>query len=54
MQVTLDGQRLFDGEKPEITISSVTREYIEKSAIGLDGLLSIDLGKRGRKIMQNG
>ena len=54
MQVTLDGQRLFDGEKPEITINSVTREYIEKSAAGLDGLLSIDLGRRGRKVEQKG
>ena len=37
-----------------IEVGSICRESVEKSAAGLDGVLSIDLGRRSRKIIQKG
>lgn len=54
MSTTLDGQRLFDEQQLEIKLESIRRESIERSIAGLDGLLSINLGKRGRCITQKG
>jgi len=54
MEVTLDGQVLFDHQHVEIEPDSVSRDSIERAMSGLDGLLSIDLGRRGRKIRQRG
>jgi len=54
MRITIDGQNLFDEHELKITIGSITRDFLEKSASGLDGVLSIDLGKRSRTITQNG
>jgi len=54
MSITLDGQILFDEQELEIEPSSVSRDSIERTVPGLDGMLSIDLGERGRKIKQKG
>lgn len=53
MSANLDGNKLFD-EPIVIEAESVSRESIERSAAGLDGVLSIDLGGRGRRIKQKG
>jgi hypothetical protein len=54
MSATLDGQILFDEQGLEIRPDSVRRDGVERSVPGLDGVLSIDLGRRGRKIKQRG
>ena len=54
MQVTLDGQRLFDEQPLEIRTGSIHRAWMERTVSGLDGVLSIDLGKRNRQITQTG
>jgi len=52
--VTLDGQGLFDTQDLEIRAFSCKRAFIERAAAGLDGVLSIDLGERGREVRQSG
>jgi hypothetical protein len=54
MSVTLDGQSLFDQQQLEIELGSVKRDSIERTVSGLDGVLSVDLGERSRKIKQRG
>lgn len=54
MSVTIDGQTLFDEHQLEIETSSFSRDSIERRMPGLDGMLSIDLGRRCRKIKQTG
>ena len=54
MSVTLDEQNLFDERELKIEPGSVSRDSIERAVVGLDGILSIDLGGRGRKIKQKG
>ena len=54
MSTTLDGQELFDEQELKIELSSAIRGSIEKTVPGLDGILSIDTGNRGRKIKQGG
>jgi hypothetical protein len=54
MSVTIDGQTLFDEHQLEIQAGSFCRDSIERRMPGLDGVLSIDLGRRGRKIRQTG
>ncbi len=54
MSATLDGQRLFDEQQLEIEVGSLERDSVERMMSGLDGVLSIDLGSRGRKIKQSG
>ena len=54
MSTTLDGQNLFDEQQLEIELMSLHRDSMEKTVSGLDGVLSIDLGERGRKIKQKG
>lgn len=53
MSVTLDGHDLFD-RQPEIEVGSFRRDSVERAVAGLDGVLSIDIGGRGRKIKQTG
>jgi hypothetical protein len=53
MSVNLDGKRLFD-EAATIEVESIQRESIERAVPGCDGVVSIDLGNRGRKIRQKG
>jgi len=52
--VTLDGQVLFDSQDLEIRALSFRRAFLERTIAGVDGVLSIDLGKRGRKVRQSG
>jgi hypothetical protein len=54
MNVTLDGQSLFDGQELEIEPGSFGRDCVERAVPGLDGVLSVDLGGRGRNIKQSG
>ena len=54
MRITLDGQDLFDEQQLEIESGSISRVSIERAVAGLDGVLSIDMGGRGRKIKQKG
>jgi len=54
MSLTLDGQKLFDEQQLEIEAGSFRRDSIEKAVLGLDGVLSVDLGRRVRKIKQRG
>ena len=52
MKTTLDGTIEF--EQTELVVGSWRRDSIERSAAGVDGALSIDLGKRTREIVQKG
>ena len=54
MNVTIDGQNLFDMQQLKIVPGSFGRDSVEKSVPGLDGVLSIDAGGRGRTIKQTG
>ena len=54
MRTTLDGQVVFDEQLLEIDVGSSERELKERAVSGLDGVASIDLGGRGRKIKQKG
>jgi hypothetical protein len=54
MNTTLDGQEVFDKQQSEIEVGSFSRDSIERAVPGLDGTLSIDMGRRSRKITQTG
>lgn len=54
MDIALDGQSLFDGQQLEIELGGFSRDSIERAVPGLDGVLSVDLGGRSRKIKQRG
>ncbi len=54
MKATLDSNILFDEQNLEISAGSFSRDSIERTVPGLYGVLSIDLGRRGRKIKQTG
>lgn len=54
MSATIDGQAVFDEQSLEIEAGSFSRNSIEKAVPGLDGMLTIDLGRRGRKVKQTG
>jgi hypothetical protein len=54
MSVTLDGHILFDEQQLEIKTDSFSRDSIETAVPGLDGVLSVDLGRRSRTIKQSG
>lgn len=54
MSATLDGSIVFDGQGLEIELSSIGRESKERTVPGLDGVISVDMGNRGRKIKQRG
>ncbi len=54
MSVTLDGQRVFDEGELQVEWASVRQDSVERAVPGLDGVLSINLGKRSRKIKQRG
>jgi hypothetical protein len=54
MRTTFDGESLFDEQDLEIESASFRRDSIERAVAGLDGVLSIDLGGRGRQIKQAG
>ena len=54
MSAALDGQSLFDEQQLEIELGGVSRDSIERAVPGLDGVLSVDMGGRSRKIKQKG
>ncbi len=54
MSVTLDGQNLFNEQQLDIEQDSLNRDSIERAVAGLDGVLSVDMGGRTRKIRQRG
>ena len=54
MRTTLDEQGLFDEQGLTIEVGSLEKVSIDKAVAGLDGVLSIDLGGRGRRITQKG
>jgi hypothetical protein len=54
MSATLDGQNMFDEQGLKIEEDSIGRDSIERTVPGLDGILSIDMGGRSRKIKQRG
>ena len=54
MRTTLDGKTLFDERDLEIRIDPWERIHVERAVPGLDGVLSIDLGRRSRRIRQQG
>lgn len=54
MHTTLDGQCVFDEQELKILADSPSRASLERSVTGLEGVLSIDLGARSRRIRQTG
>ena len=54
MAITLDDTNLFDSQNFELQFGSLKRDQIQRGIAGLDGQVSIDLGKRERKIIQTG
>jgi hypothetical protein len=54
MSVTLDGQKVFDEQELKIELGSVRRDSRERAIPGLAGVLSVDIGRRSRKIKQRG
>jgi hypothetical protein len=54
MRTAIDSEIFFDEKFFELEIKSFQREIIQKSAVGLDGQVGIDLGLRERKVIQKG
>jgi len=54
MSTLLDGQELFDRRQLKIELGSFKRDSVERAVPSLNGVLTIDLGSRGRKIKQTG
>jgi hypothetical protein len=54
VKANLDNVIFFDETGLKIQIKSLQRDFAEHSAPGLDGIISIDMGRRGRKIIQSG
>jgi hypothetical protein len=54
MKAVLDDEIIFNEESFELEIKSPQRNVLQRSAASLDGQVSIDLGLRGRKLVQKG
>jgi hypothetical protein len=54
MKTVLDEKTIFSEAPFELEVRSHRRGVIQRVAAGLDGQVSIDLGLRGRKIVQKG
>ena len=52
MRATIDETLEF--EQKHLEVGSYHRDSAERSVTGLDGMLSIDLGMRGRQLVQEG
>ena len=52
MRAIIDGT--FEFEQVELELKSLKRSEMERSAPGLNGVVSIDLGMRQRQIIQKG
>jgi hypothetical protein len=53
MQVLIDGNSLFDRDA-RIESGPETEQVLEKSSPGLDGIVSISMGRRKRSLKQTG
>jgi hypothetical protein len=53
MKLTIDDEVIFE-QDVELEIKSFQRAACQRSAAGLDGQVNIDLGLRGRKLVQKG
>jgi len=54
MKAVLDNVIIFNEDYFGLETKSFQREVVQRSAAGLDGQVSIDLGLRGRKLVQKG
>lgn len=54
MSTTLDGKALFDEQDLRIDLGAIERDSAERTVAGLDGMVSIDLGRRSRRLRQRG
>ena len=54
MATTIETQEVFDRQDLKIEAGSFNRDSIERAVPGLDGVMTIDMGRRGRKINQTG
>ena len=54
MNITLDGETVFDAQDLKIVVGSPNRAYVERAVPRLDGTVSIDMGRRPRQIRQSG
>jgi hypothetical protein len=54
MKAVLDEQIIFDRTSFELEVKSPQRSIIQRLAAGLDGQVGIEMGLRGRKIVQKG
>jgi hypothetical protein len=54
MNTTLDAQALFDEQELVVRADSPSRASVERTFCGLDGVLSIDMGARARRLRQAG
>jgi hypothetical protein len=52
MKATLDGT--IDFEQTKLDVGSWRRDSIERAASGVDGVVSVDLGRRARDVVQKG
>jgi hypothetical protein len=52
MKATIDGTIEF--EQLGLQVESFSRDTVERAVAGLDGKVSIDLGRRGRQLQQRG
>ena len=52
--ITFDDKKLFGPGEHELKPLSWRRESIERGFAGLDGVVSVDLGRRERKLKQQG
>jgi len=45
---------IFDDDSFTLEVKTLKRSFVQRSAAGLDGQLSIDMGLRDRKLVQTG
>ena len=53
-KIKFDGEELFGGGEGKVEVLSWRRECVERSFGGLDGVVSVDMGRRERKFKQRG
>ena len=53
-QIRLDGRAVFGEGHHQVEVMSWRRENVERGFAGLDGVMSLDLGSRERRLRQRG
>ena len=53
-EIMLDGKNIFGHGDHTLQVGSWGRETMERRFAGVDGMVSVDLGRRGRKLKQRG